>query len=207
MSLEIWIAYTIAATILLIIPGPTVILVISYSMTYGKKAAIPLVAGVTLGDFVAMTCSLLGLGAILATSSVLFAVFKWAGVVYLLYLGIRLWRSNPHIESVTSSTESAPRALFTKSFTVTALNPKGIAFFVAFLPQFLDPQYPTNPQLIIMGGTFLVIASLNAALYAIFAGSLRDAIRSYQTRKLLNRCGGGTLCGLGILTATMQRSS
>ena len=92
MSIEIWIAFTLAAMVVLIVPGPTIILVISQAIAHGRRAVVPLTAGVTLGDFTAMTVSLLGLGAILASSAALFSMLKWIGAAYLIYLGIKLWR-------------------------------------------------------------------------------------------------------------------
>jgi hypothetical protein len=90
---------------------------------------------------------------------------------------------------------------------VTALNPKGIAFFVAFLPQFISPNEPVFNQLLLLGGTFLFLALVNAALYALFASQLREVIRKTSVRKWFNRCGGAALIGAGIFTAGMQRSA
>jgi threonine/homoserine/homoserine lactone efflux protein len=90
---------------------------------------------------------------------------------------------------------------------VTALNPKGIAFFVVFLPQFINPHNQAAPQLIILGATFLFMASINATLYAVFAGHLRDTIDNSRVRRWLNRCGGSVLIGAGVFTVTLQRSS
>ena len=95
MNIESYIPFVLAATLILIIPGPTIILVISQAVAHGRKSVVPLVLGVLLGDFTAMTFSLLGLGAILAASAVLFSIFKWAGALYLLYLVVQLWKSNP----------------------------------------------------------------------------------------------------------------
>jgi threonine/homoserine/homoserine lactone efflux protein len=206
MSLEIWIAYIIATTVILIIPGPTIILVISQAVTHGRKSVGPLVAGVVLGDFTAMTLSLLGLGAIMSASATLFALFKWIGATYLLYLGISLWRANPENNSVKNEKEtSSPRTLLKRSFIVTALNPKGIAFFVAFLPQFISPQKPAFIQILILGGTFLLLAFINAALYAFFAGQLRETIKRANVRRWFNRCGGTAMIAAGIFTAGIQR--
>jgi threonine/homoserine/homoserine lactone efflux protein len=208
MSLEMWIAFVIAATIVLVIPGPTILLVISQAISHGRRAVIPIVAGVTVGDFTAMTLSLLGLGAILATSATLFSVLKFIGAGYLIYLGIKLWRSNPEKhKSSGHATEASNRSLFKGTFVVTALNPKSIAFFVVFLPQFINPQVPTAPQLLVLGATFLLLAAINATLYATFAGHLRDTMDSSKMRRWFNRCGGSVLIGAGIFTAAMQRSS
>jgi len=207
MSLESFIPFVFATILILIIPGPTIILVISQAVTHGRKSVVPLVVGVLLGDFTAMTCSLLGLGVILSASAFLFSIFKWVGALYLLYLGIQMWRSNPQKHSDRGSGQkSSARLLLQRSFIVTALNPKSIAFFVAFLPQFMDPLKPVLPQMTLLGGTFLFLAVCNAALYAIFAGQLREQIRKERVRKWFNRCGGSALIGAGIITAGLQRS-
>jgi len=208
MSLEVWITYIFATTLILIIPGPTIILVVSQAVTHGRKSVVPLVAGVVFGDFTAMTLSLFGLGAIMTASASLFTLFKWIGALYLLYLGINLWRANPKSDySQNGKKDISPRSLFKSSFIVTALNPKGIAFFVAFLPQFISPNKPVFNQLLLLGGTFLFLALVNAVLYALFASQLREAIKRTSVRKWLNRCGGTALIGAGIITASMQRST
>jgi len=208
MSLEIYITYILATTLILIIPGPTIILVVSQAVTHGRKSVVPLAAGVVFGDFIAMTLSLLGLGAIMSASAALFTLFKWIGVLYLLYLGVNLWRANPKSGSIQNEKKGiSPRSLFKSSFIVTALNPKGIAFFVAFLPQFISPNKPMFNQLLLLGGTFLFLALVNAALYALFASQLRKAIKKTGVRKWFNRCGGTALIGAGIFTAGMQRSA
>lgn len=208
VSIEIWVAFVLAAMVLLIIPGPTIILVISQAIAHGRKAVSPLVVGVTLGDFTAMTLSLLGLGAILSSSAALFSVLKWIGAVYLIYLGIKLWRSNPEKHEIRlSATRTSEQSLFKSAYIVTALNPKSIAFFIAFLPQFISAQSETFPQFLVLGATFLFLAALNATLYALFAGQLRDTKQNAKVRRWFNRCGGSALIGAGIVTATLQRSS
>lgn len=206
--MELWIPFVIASTIILIIPGPTIILVVSQAVTHGRRSVLPLATGVVLGDFTAMTLSLLGLGAVMTASATLFTLFKWVGAIYLIYLGISHWRANPEKGSANGPPENeSQRSLFRQSFIVTALNPKSIAFFVAFLPQFISPNSPALGQIFILGGTFLILALINAALYAIFAGQLRETIKRAGVRRWLNRCGGSALIGAGILTAGMQRSS
>jgi threonine/homoserine/homoserine lactone efflux protein len=206
--MELWIPFVFAATLILVIPGPTILLVISQAVAHGRRSVIPLVVGVLLGDFTAMTFSLLGLGALMSTSAALFIIFKWIGAIYLVYLGIKLLKLNFEKPSVQNISENASaRSLFRSSFIVTALNPKSIAFFIAFLPQFIDPLKPAIFQLTLLGGTFLILATINAALYAVFAGQLGDLMRKDEVRKWFNRCGGSVLIGAGIITATMQRST
>lgn len=208
MSIDIWITYLLATTLVLIVPGPTIILVISQAVRHGRKSVIPLAAGVVCGDFTAMSLSLLGLGTIMVTSATLFVLFKWAGAGYLLYLGINLWREKPTTDPLQhAQLHISPAVLFRSSFIVTALNPKGIAFFVAFLPQFVRAHEPVTPQLLLLGTTFLFLALLNAALYGFFASRLRELIRRKRVQKWLNRCSGTALVGAGLVTAGIQRST
>jgi threonine/homoserine/homoserine lactone efflux protein len=207
--MELWIPFVVATTLILVIPGPTIILVISQSVTHGRKSVIPLVTGVLLGDFTAMTFSLLGLGTLLSASATLFTLFKWAGALYLIYLGIQMLRSAPGSIHSSGSTQmnASAAALFKRSYIVTALNPKSIAFFVAFLPQFIAPAKPLFAQLALLGSTFLILATINAALYAFFAGQLSEYIQKGKIRKWFNRLGGSALVGAGLITASLQRSN
>ena len=175
--MEMYMAFVLAAAVILVIPGPTIILVISQAMAHGRQAVWPLAAGVVCGDLTAMALSLFGLGAVLATSAAVFNLLKWLGAIYLGYLGIRMWRSNPGCGPFPRATQSiSNRTLFRSAYIVTALNPKGIAFFVAFMPQFINPQKPVLTQLLLLGATFLLLAVTNAALYAMFAGNLSDVL-------------------------------
>ncbi|MEE4355101.1 MAG: LysE family translocator [Desulfococcaceae bacterium] len=202
MNPEIWAAFALAAAVILVIPGPTIILVVSQAVSHGRKSVIPLVLGVVSGDFTAMTFSLMGLGALLSVSVTLFTILKWIGALYLFYIGIRMWRKPAEdVGEETAVPKISSWHLFRSSYIVTALNPKGIAFFLAFLPQFVNPHESASAQLLIMGMTFLVLAGINAALYAVFAGHLRDSMRKGPVRKWFNRCGGSALIGAGVLTA------
>jgi len=208
MTFQTWIAFSVAAGIVLVIPGPTIITVISHSLAHGRRAVIALVIGVTLGDLTAMTCSLLGLGAILAVSATLFAALKLLGAFYLIYLGVKLWRTEPKVEASSLAAKAfSSRSLLTNLFVVTALNPKSIAFFIAFLPQFVTPSGQVLPQLLVLGGTFLFLGAVNATLYALFAGHLRERIQNTKAHRWFNRCGGTALIGAGFVTATMRQPS
>jgi len=202
-----WIAFLVSATIVLVVPGPTILLVISLALTHGRRATIPLTAGVALGDLTAMSVSLSGLGAVLAASAMMFAALKYVGAAYLIYLGIKLWKVTPEQQETGHLAENDSfKALFKASFIVTALNPKSISFFVVFFPQFVVPTQRPIPQLIAMGAAFLVLASINAALYSLFAGKFRDMMKSSLFFVWLNRTGGTALIAAGVFTAVLQRA-
>lgn len=208
MSGELLLAFVVAAGIVLILPGPTIVLVVSQSIAHGRKAVPSLVCGVVLGDFTAMTLSLAGLGAIMAASATLFAVLKWIGAAYLIFLGIGLWMPG-RAGSRTGGPPTTPggTSFFRSAFLVTALNPKSIAFFVAFLPQFIVPGTPALPQLLLLGSTFLLMASINAALYGWFAGRLQERLQHAVVQHWLGRFSGSALIGAGVLTAALDRSA
>ena len=200
MAFELWLAFVAASSIVLVIPGPTILTVISYSASQGKRANAAIVAGVALGDSTALVTSLVGLGALLAASAFWFGVVKWIGGLYLLYLGIKLLRSGVAVAAAGSDT-AAPRSrwrLFANTYAVTALNPKSIVFFVAFLPHFIDPAANVTQQLWIVASTFVVLATINAALYAIFASAARRLLSAAAAQRRFNLVGGSLLSAAGI---------
>ncbi|SHF08406.1 Threonine/homoserine/homoserine lactone efflux protein [Kaistia soli DSM 19436] len=207
MTFEHWLAFAAASAVMLAIPGPTVLLVVSYALGHGRKAARATVAGVALGDFTAMTASMLGLGALLATSAMLFTVLKWIGAAYLVYLGIKLWRAKPVVADADEAAETRPWRIFAHAYVVTALNPKSIVFFVAFLPQFLVAGAPLLPQMVLFEATFLVLATLNAMLYGLLAAGARTTIRRPRVQTAVNRIGGSLLIGAGVLSLGLRRAT
>lgn len=209
MSLELWLAFVAAATILLIIPGPTVVLVLSYAVSQGRRVALAVVAGVALGDLIAMTASLAGLGAVVMASATLFTALKWLGAAYLAWMGFKLLRASGKITKglAAEDTVALPASqVFLHATTVTALNPKSIAFFIAFVPQFLRPDHPLVPQFTILIATFVIMAALNALSYALLADRMGQRMRAPETLVWLNRAGGTALIGMGAVTALLKRA-
>jgi threonine/homoserine/homoserine lactone efflux protein len=163
---------------------------------------------VAAGDFTAMALSLLGLGAVLAASAELFTALKLAGAAYLIYLGIKVLRAPvPERLDESAPRESAPWRITAHAYAVTALNPKSIVFYVAFFPLFLSAELPLLPQVLILGGTFLVMATVNAILYALLAGQVTRFLKGYRARKTLNRTAGGILLVTGGLLGIARRSA
>ncbi|MGP6086456.1 LysE family translocator [Antarctobacter jejuensis] len=206
MDLSLWMTFVAASTALLLIPGPTVLLVLSYALSKGRTVAVASAAGVATGDFIAMSLSLAGLGAVVAASATLFTVLKWVGAIYLVWLGIRLIRSAPSKGLTLPDSDVSARGVFLHNMTVTALNPKSIAFFIAFVPQFVTTDRALLPQFAILVTTFVALAALNALAYALAADRLRRMISRPSVLTGLTRAGGATLIGMGVLTATLRRA-
>ena len=207
MSIELWAAFVAASAVLLIIPGPTILTVISYSVVHGYKAKIPLVVAVSLGDSTALALSLLGLGVLLAESAFWFQTAKWIGGLYLIYLGIKLLRAGVRPPSISANKEKTSSwKLFINTYLVTALNPKGIIFFMAFLPQFTNTNTNVNAQLWSLAITFVALATLNATLYAIFASKARQVLSSEKIHRIFNVSGGSLLFAAGLWALTANES-
>ncbi len=205
MDLHLWLAFVAASTALLLIPGPTVLLVLSYAITQGRRVALAMAAGVALGDLIAMSASLAGLGALVLASAKLFIVLKWVGAVYLVYLGIKLLRSAPARLTVEETAPMAPGKVFAHAAAVTALNPKSIAFFIAFVPQFIRTDAALAPQFAVLIPTIVGLAAVNALAYALLADRMRSRIARPSVIAWLSRFGGGALIVMGVATATIRR--
>jgi threonine/homoserine/homoserine lactone efflux protein len=211
MTIELWLAFVAASAVLLVLPGPTILTVISYSLSQGRRANAPLVAAVALGDSTSLALSTLGLGALLAASALWFTVLKWAGGLYLIFLGLRMLRAGMAATKIPAQALSAQVRpvsrwrLFANTYMVTALNPKSIAFFVAFLPQFISPGAAHARQLWILAATFVILASVNTALYAVFAASARSLLASPQAQRRFNRAGGTLLTSAGVWALLAKR--
>jgi len=211
MSPENWLGFVAASALLLAMPGPTVLLVMSYALGHGRRAAGATVAGVALGDATAMTASMLGLGALMAASADLFMAVKLAGAAYLVWLGLRLWRAPVAVGAdgmvASSPTETRPWRIFGHAWLVAALNPKGIVFFVAFLPQFIDHGRPLVSQMMVLEATFLALAVANVTAYGLLATRARRLIRRPSVQRAVNRAGGTLMIGAGLMAAGWRRAA
>jgi threonine/homoserine/homoserine lactone efflux protein len=206
MALELFLPFLIATAILLATPGPTILLVLSYALAQGRGVALAVVAGVMLGDLLAMTATLLGLGVILAASALLFTVMKWAGALYLAWMGWQMIRSAGEASMKLASISSRSHmTAFRDSALVTLLNPKSIGFFIAFVPQFIDTGAPAGPQFAVMIASFVGLGGLNALAYALLAGRLRRHITRPRFLAWLRRGSGGVLIAMAAFTATLRR--
>ena len=204
MAWNIWAAFAAASAVLLLVPGPTVLLVVSYALGRGWRVAAPVAFGVALGDLTAMTLSMLGVGALLAGSAALFAALKWCGAAYLIWLGIRLWRAGGTFEARARTDATPAVRMLAHAWLVTTLNPKSIVFFVVFLPQFLDPSRDFWPQMAILEATFVGLALANALGYALLGSRTRRLASSPRAQRLVNRAGGAALVAAGAAALTAR---
>jgi threonine/homoserine/homoserine lactone efflux protein len=198
-------AFTLAAFVLIVIPGPNVLFAIGRALTYGRRAALLSVLGATLGSAVPLVAVVLGLGAILAASAILFTIIKVAGAAYLMYLGVMAIR---HRKRLVGALESGPNSsgtgrMMRQGFVVGATNPKTIVFFGAVLPQFAVPADGRLPlQLLLLGAICLGIQVLSDTSWALLAGTARSwFMRSPRRLETVGSTGGLMIIGVGASVA------
>ena len=202
MPLENWLAYTFVTATFLLIPGPTILLVISYSLIRGRQAVFALLLGVGLGDIIAMILSFIGVGLLLQTVTIAFQFLKWIGAAYLIWLGIRMWRSASESTELAAITDNKVwHAIMANAFVITALNPKSIVFFLAFLPQFINSEKPFITQSLILGSTFLMLAIISVLFYSMLASFTGQQMQLSLIHRWTNRIGGSLLIGAGGMIA------
>ncbi|WP_228933258.1 LysE family translocator [Roseibium aggregatum] len=205
MSLETWLAYTLACVVLTIIPGPSVMLVVGQTLMRGKTAAVMCILGDVVGSIVLTGLSFAGVGAILAASTVLFQIVKWTGVVYLAWMGysqIREARRDSVLEPGVR-TGSAWGSFW--AGTLTAIfNPKAIVFYMAFLAQFIDPAADMTVQLVVLTLTSSVVVMVLLAGYALIAARARKLFQTRLARRRMGYAGGGFMIGGSALMAVTR---
>lgn len=208
MDFHTWVTFVAASTVLLMIPGPTVLLVLSYAISQGRRVAVATAIGVALGDLIAMSASLAGLGALVLASAELFSVLKWVGAIYLVFLGIRLFQSAGKAEpgDVRQVPQIPASSVFRHATAVTALNPKSIVFFISFVPQFVSVDSALLPQFAILIATFVALATVNALGYALLADGMRSRMARPSVLAWLSRLGGSALIAMGVATAALRRA-
>jgi threonine/homoserine/homoserine lactone efflux protein len=203
MSLELYLAYVAACVVLVIVPGPTVTLIVANSLTHGTRAGLINVAGTQLGLAVMIAVVAVGLGAMVATMGWWFEWLKLAGAAYLVWLGIKMIRSTGKI-GVAGAPARPPRGgYFWQGFFVLLSNPKVLLLFGAFIPQFVDTSKPYFGQVVFLGLTFMAIATVFDGAYALLAGSAGKFLSESRVR-LVSRLSGMFLIGGGVWLALVR---
>jgi threonine/homoserine/homoserine lactone efflux protein len=209
MSLQTWLLYTAAVLVLIVTPGPSVLMCVTHGVNHGARRTLFSALGSITSVVGIMACSALSVGAVLAASEGLFHVVKWFGVGYLFYIGVTTFRdTTSRLELPTArSTGTRPGALYVKGLLVGASNPKALLFFTAFFPQFLDPARPQLPQFLILGATFVAFELASLMTYASFAARLAPWLVQQGRARLFNRISGAAFVGAAMLLATVKRAS
>lgn len=201
MNFQLFTAFLLITALLFLTPGPMVTLVVTTGTRWGTRAALATVAGATLGTAFLITAIACGLSFVVANAAVLFEILRWAGAAYLFWLGIQAWRRAGRIVVM----QPVRGVYFTCGMLVALSNPKTIAFFTAFLPQFIDPSLPVGRQLAVMCAVSVLMAAVFDCGWAIAAGWGRAWFLAPARAKLLDRISAVALIGGGVWLSLARR--
>jgi len=207
MQLDVYIAFFIATSIMILFPGPSVLLTVSHSLSFGWQRALATVAGATCGVGIQVAVTFIGMASFMLLLAEGFEWLRWAGVAYLLYLGIKQWRAAPEDpnEFQTANAPTSRWKLFLQGLVVTIPNPKSLLFLAAFFPQFINPAQPLLPQAAILLPSFLFITFVFTAIWALGAAQLRGLFQSRKRIILRNRITGGLMVAAAAGLAAARR--
>ncbi|MEY8879693.1 MAG: LysE family transporter [Leptothrix sp. (in: b-proteobacteria)] len=229
MQFDLWLTFLAAAVAISLSPGPGAIAALSAGLQHGFRRAQPIAFGLLLGVWTQLLVVGVGVGVLLAASGQAFAIVKWIGAAYLVWLGVQQWRATgsplsgsalgdgvmPQASQESQASERsaavAPRgltrALVLRGWVVNALNPKGTVFLLAVLPQFIEPARPLLAQYLAIGATFGVVECLVMSGYAALAARLLHLLRTPRQVRALNRVFGGLFVLAGAVLVTFKRSA
>ena len=205
MNLELFVAFVVATAIMILIPGPSVMLTVAHTMSFGMRRTMVTLVGIVCGIATQLAIALIGMTSFMLLLADWFEVLRWAGVAYLIYLGVQQWRARPEEEGEGAALSRSGRSLFAQGFLVTVANPKSLVFLAAFFPQFVDPAVPLALQLPVLSVSFLVIAFVFTWLWCLPAARAGAWFRGPRRIRLRNRISGGLMMGAGLGLAVVRR--
>ncbi|MES2936770.1 MAG: LysE family transporter [Pseudomonadota bacterium] len=197
MTLSTYLLYLAAVVLLIVTPGPTTLMTVTNAVNHGPARALASVGGALVASLGIMALSALGLGAVLAASQAAFTVLKIAGAIYLVWLGIRTFRSSTLFQVDAQAAAAGSRSLFAQGLLVGASNPKALLFFGALFPQFINPAAPVLPQFVLLALTFVAGDALLLTVWAFGIGRFAPWLRQTRTVRWINRVCGGLFALMG----------
>jgi threonine/homoserine/homoserine lactone efflux protein len=200
---DLFLGFIAAVTLLMLLPGPNVMLLVGNSVAHGRSAGFATLAGTASAMAVQLAVTAFGLTALLAHMGAWFGILRWVGVGYLLWIGITTWRRPAADGSPRAAAPPGLRALWSRGFIVSLTNPKTLFFYGALFPQFIDPARPATVQVAVLAGSFLGLALAIDGLWVLLGGALGR--RFTAVGRLSNRLGGGLLCGAALGLAIARR--
>lgn len=208
MIFETWLLYVTTIFIVILIPGPLSLFMVTNSLSYGIKKTVPAFVGGVCASSLYLIASATGLGALIIASEQLFSILKLIGAVYLIYLGITTWMAAKHAQSSTIEVNTGSavnkKAMFSKAFLLGASNPKDLLFFIAFLPQFISAQAPLLNQLVVIVATWVVVDLICKLIYGSSANLLRPVLTTAKNKMRFDKTVGGIFVAAGASAALIK---
>lgn len=177
MEIKMFVAFVLATALMIALPGPSVLLAVAHSISFGWRRALVTVFGATLGIAVQLLIAVIGVGSLISLVAGAFDLLRWVGSAYLIYIGIKVWVNAPDMAAMNQAAGATHSRLLMQGLVVTLFNPKSLLFIVAFLPQFLDPARSVQTQFLIIVPAFLAITFAVTAAWAVLSGNLSRQMR------------------------------
>lgn len=210
IDMDLYITFTLATALLILMPGPIVTLTVANSLAHGTRHGLRTVIGTSSATAVLLLVGGFGMASVFTVLAEWFHWLRWIGAAYLVFLGIQFWRAKPVALADGRDSEGiragSKKSIFWQGFIVSITNPKTILFYAAFFPQFMDPNRPAGEQLAILSVTFLIIATSLDSAYAILCGRLRPYLANVNGAHLRNRITGGLMIGTGLVLAFTRKT-
>lgn len=202
-----YLMYLVLAAVTISIPGPGVILTISNATHRGLAKSFVGMVGISLGVLLVAAISATSLGVLLASSALAFSVVKYMGAVYLVYLGVKMWRSSNRVEVCPKARSTSGLKCFSEGILLSLSNPKSIVFFMSIFAQFIDPSQGYARQFALLAITFGALILFIHTIYALTVVSLKARVTQYGRSLAINKVGGGLLVGFGVSLAASSKSA
>ena len=201
MEMPMFVSFVLATALMIALPGPSVLLTVAHSITFGWRRALVTVFGATLGIAVQLLVAVLGISSLVVLVAATFDLLRWAGAAYLIYVGVKVWCNAAEMAALGAGPSDRSSTLLIQGLVITVFNPKSLLFIVAFLPQFLDVRHPVAPQFMIIIPVFLLITFTVTAVWAMGAGWLNGRIRDPGTLARIFRVAATMIVfsGLGMV--------
>ncbi|BDR12096.1 homoserine/homoserine lactone efflux protein [Vibrio sp. STUT-A11] len=204
MDTHVWFAYLVTAIVFSLAPGSGTVNSISNGLSYGTRKSLGAIMGLQIGLAIHIAMVGAGIGALVAQSATAFAVIKWVGAAYLVWLGFQKWRDTSGLVAAESQKEMSATALMYKAILINLTNPKSIVFLVALFPQFIDPAKDQLTQLLVLGVTTVAVDSFVMLGYTSLASKMGRFIRSDKIMTNINKVFGSMFMGCGALLAAAK---
>jgi len=201
MEPQVFVSFVLTTALMIALPGPSVLLTIAHSLSFGWWRALITVGGATLGIAVQLLIAVIGIGGLIRFVAATFDLLRWAGAAYLVYIGVKVWRNAQELAALDKAVDARPNGLLMQGLVITIFNPKSLLFIAAFLPQFVDVHRPVEAQFLIIVPVFLLITFVITSAWAIVSGVINSFIRSSATLAILFRLAAVmiVLSGVGMV--------
>jgi threonine/homoserine/homoserine lactone efflux protein len=207
MEPQVFVSFVLATATMIALPGPSVLLTVAHSLSFGWRRALITVSGATLGIALQLLVAVIGIGSLIKFVAATFDVLRWAGAGYLIYFGVKVWINARDLAAFGKGVDVRPNRLLMQGLAVTVFNPKSLLFIAAFLPQFVDASRPVETQFLIIVPVFLVITFVVTSGWAVVSGAVNNVIKNPETLAVIFRVASALIVLSGISMVVVRRGA